>query len=83
METYKIILAVVAILLILIVKYIRINNYKEVIRISEIENSLKDEKIQDLERNLREISKELRNVNTELHDAHRTINSNNLNKLTQ
>ena len=78
METYKIILAVVAILLILIVKYIRINNYKEVIRISEIENSLKDEKIQDLERNLREISKELRNVNTELHDAHRIINSNNL-----
>ena len=78
METYKIILAVVAILLILIVKYIRINHYKEVIRISEIENSLKDEKIQDLERNLREISKELRNVNTELHDAHRIINSNNL-----
>ena len=78
METFKIILAVVAILLILIVKYIRINNYKEVIRISEIENRLKDEKIQDLERNLREISKELRNVNTELHDAHRIINSNNL-----
>ena len=78
METYKIILAVVAILLILIVKYIRINNYKEVIRISEIEKSLKDEKIQDLERNLREISKELRKVNTELHDAHRIINSNNL-----
>ena len=78
METYKIILAVVAILLILIVKYIRINNYKEVIRISEIENSLKDEKIQDLERNLREISKELRKVNAELHDAHRIINSNNL-----
>ena len=78
METFKIILAVVAILLILIVKYIRINNYKEVIRISEIEKSLKDEKIQDLERNLREISKELRNVNTELHDAHRIINSNNL-----
>ena len=78
MENYKIILAVVAILLILIVKYIRINNYKEVIRISEIENRLKDEKIQDLERNLREISKELRNVNTELHDAHRIINSNNL-----
>ena len=78
METYKIILAVVAILLILIVKYIRINNYKEVIRISEIEKRLKDEKIQDLERNLREISKELRNVNTELHDAHRIINSNNL-----
>ena len=78
METFKIILAVVAILLILIVKYIRINNYKEVIRISEIENSLKDEKIQDLERNLREISKELRKVNTELHDAHRIINSNNL-----
>ena len=78
METFKIILAVVAILLILIVKYIRINNYKEVIRISEIENNLKDEKIQDLERNLREISKELRNVNTELHDAHRIINSNNL-----
>ena len=78
METYKIILAVVAILLILIVKYIRINHYKEVIRISEIEKSLKDEKIQDLERNLREISKELRNVNTELHDAHRIINSNNL-----
>ena len=78
METYKIILAVVAILLILIVKYIRINNYKEVIRISEIENRLKDEKIQDLERNLREISKELRKVNTELHDAHRIINSNNL-----
>ena len=78
METYKIILAVVAILLILIVKYIRINHYKEVIRISEIENSLKDEKIQDLERNLREISKELRKVNTELHDAHRIINSNNL-----
>ena len=78
METYKIILAVVAILLILIVKYIRINHYKEVIRISEIENRLKDEKIQDLERNLREISKELRNVNTELHDAHRIINSNNL-----
>ena len=80
METYKIILAVVAILLILIVKYIRINNYKEVIRISEIEKSLKDEKIQDLERNLREISKELRKVNTELHDAHRIINSNNLKK---
>ena len=80
METYKIILAVVAILLILIVKYIRINNYKEVIRISEIENSLKDEKIQDLERNLREISKELRNTNGELHDAHRIINSNNLKK---
>ena len=80
METFKIILAVVAILLILIVKYIRINNYKEVIRISEIEKSLKDEKIQDLERNLREISKELRNVNTELHDAHRIINSNNLKK---
>ena len=78
METYKIILAVVAILLILIVKYIRINNYKEVIRISENEKSLKDEKIQDLERNLCEISKELRNVNTELHDAHRIINSNNL-----
>ena len=78
METYKIILAVVAILLILIVKYIRINNYKEVIRISEIENSLKDEKIQDLERNLREISKELRKVIAELHDAHRIINSNNL-----
>ena len=78
METFKIILAVVAILLILIVKYIRINNYKEVIRISENENSLKDEKIQDLERNLREISKELRNVNAELHDAHRIINSNNL-----
>ena len=78
METYKIILAVVAILLILIIKYIRINNYKEVIRISEIENRLKDEKIQDLERNLRELSKELRNVNTELHDAHRIINSNNL-----
>ena len=78
METYKIILAVVAILLILIVKYIRINNYKEVIRISEIENRLKDEKIQDLERNLREISKELRKVNTELHDTHRIINSNNL-----
>ena len=78
METYKIILAVVAILLILIVKYIRINNHKEVIRISEIEKSLKDEKIQDLERNLREISKELRKVNTELHDAHRIINSNNL-----
>ena len=78
METYKIILAVVAILLILIVKYIRINNYKEVIRISEIKNRLKDEKIQDLERNLREISKELRNVNAELHDAHRIINSNNL-----
>ena len=78
METYKIILAVVAILLILIVKYIRINNYKEIIRISEIEKSLKDEKIQDLERNLREISKELRKVNTELHDAHRIINSNNL-----
>ena len=80
METYKIILAVVAILLILIVKYIRINNYKEVIRISEIEKSLKEEKIQDLEINLREISKELRNVNTELHDAHRIINSNNLKK---
>ena len=80
METYKIILAVVAILLILIVKYIRINNYKEVIRISEIENRLKDEKIQDLERNLREISKELRNVIAELHDAHRIINSNNLKK---
>ena len=80
METYKIILAVVAILLILIVKYIRINNYKEVIRISEIEKSLKDEKIQDLERNLREISKELRNVIAELHDAHRIINSNNLKK---
>ena len=78
METYKIILAVVAILLILIVKYIRINNYKEVIRISEIENNLKEEKIKDLERNLREISKELRKVNTELHDAHRIINSNNL-----
>ena len=78
MENYKIILAVVAILLILIIKYIRINNYKEVIRISEIENSLKEEKIQDLERNLRELSKELRNVNTELHDAHRIINSNNL-----
>ena len=78
METYKIILAVVAILLILIVKYIRINNYKEVIRISEIENRLKDEKIQDLERNLREISKELRKVNAELHDVHRIINSNNL-----
>ena len=78
METYKIILAVVAILLILIVKYIRINHYKEVIRISEIEKSLKDEKIKDLERNVREISKELRNVNTELHDAHRIINSNNL-----
>ena len=78
METYKIILAVVAILLILIVKYIRINNYKEVIRISEIEKSLKDEKIQDLERNLREISKELRKVIAELHDAHRIINSNNL-----
>ncbi len=78
METFKIILAVVAILLILIVKYIRINNYKEVIRISEIENSLKDEKIQDLERNLREISKELRKVIAELHDAHRIINSNNL-----
>ena len=78
METFKIILAVVAILLILIVKYIRINNYKKVIRISEIENSLKDEKIQDLERNLREISKELRKVNAELHDAHRIINSNNL-----
>lgn len=78
METFKIILAVVAILLILIVKYIRINNYKEVIRISEIEKSLKDEKIQDLERNLREISKELRKVNAELHDAHRIINSNNL-----
>ena len=78
METFKIILAVVAILLILIVKYIRINNYKEVIRISEIENRLKDEKIQDLERNLREISKELRNTNEELHDAHRIINSNNL-----
>ena len=78
METYKIILVVVAILLILIVKYIRINNYKEVIRISEIENRLKDEKIQDLERNLREISKELRNVNAELHDVHRIINSNNL-----
>ena len=78
METYKIILAVVAILLILIVKYIRINNYKEVVRISEIENSLKDEKIQDLERNLREISKELRKVIAELHDAHRIINSNNL-----
>ena len=80
METYKIILAVVAILLILIVKYIRINNYKEVIRISKMENSLKDEKIQDLERNLREISKELRRINTELHDAHRIINSNNLKK---
>ena len=80
METYKIILAVVAILLILIVKYIRINNYKEIIRISEIEKSLKEEKIQDLEINLREISKELRNVNTELHDAHRIINSNNLKK---
>ena len=78
METFKIILAVVAILLILIVKYIRINTYKKVIRISEIENSLKDEKIQDLERNLREISKELRKVNAELHDAHRIINSNNL-----
>ena len=78
METYKIILAVVAILLILIVKYIRINNYKEVIRISENEKRLKDEKIQDLERNLREISKELRKVNVELHDAHRIINSNNL-----
>ena len=78
METFKIILAVVAILLILIVKYIRINNYKEVIRISENENSLKDEKIQDLERNLREISKELRKVIAELHDAHRIINSNNL-----
>ena len=78
METYKIILAVVAILLILIVKYIRINNYKEVIRISKMENSLKEEKIQDLERNLREISKELRRINTELHDAHRIINSNNL-----
>ena len=78
METNKIILAVVAILLILIVKYIRINHYKEVIRISEIENNLKEEKIQDLERNLREISKELRKVNTELHDAHRIINSNNL-----
>ena len=78
METFKIILAVVAILLILIAKYIRINNYKEVIRISEIENSLKDEKIQDLERNLREISKELRKVIAELHDAHRIINSNNL-----
>ena len=78
METYKIILAVVAILLILIVKYIRINNYKEVIRISENEKRLKDEKIQDLERNLREISKELRNTNEELHDAHRIINSNNL-----
>ena len=78
METYKIILAVVAILLILIVKYIRINNYKEIIRISEIENNLKEEKIKDLERNLRELSKELRNVNTELHDAHRIINSNNL-----
>ena len=78
METYKIILAVVAILLILIVKYIRINNYKEVIRISEIKNRLKDEKIQDLERNLHEISKELRNVNAELHDAHRIINSNDL-----
>lgn len=78
METFKIILAVVAILLILIVKYIRINNYKEVIRISEIENRMKDEKIQDLERNLREISKELRKVNAELHDAHRIINSNNL-----
>ena len=45
-----------------------------------MENSLKEEKIQDLERNLREISKELRNVNTELHDAHRIINSNNLKK---
>lgn len=78
METYKIILAVVAILLILIIKYIRINNYKEVIRISEIENNMKEEKIQDLEKNLRELSKELRNVNTELHDAHRIINSNNL-----
>ena len=78
METFKIILAVVAILLILIVKYIRINNYKEVIRISEIENRLKDEKIQDLERNLREISKELRKVIAELNDAHRIINSNNL-----
>ena len=78
METFKIILAVVAILLILIVKYIRINNYKEIIRISEIEKSLKEEKIKDLEINLREISKELRNVNAELHDAHRIINSNNL-----
>ena len=78
METFKIILAVVAILLILIAKYIRINNYKEVIRISEIEKSLKEEKIKDLEINLREISKELRNVNAELHDAHRIINSNNL-----
>ena len=74
METFKIILAVVVILLILIVKYIRINNYKEVIR----KNNLKEEKIQDLERNLREISKELRNTNEELHDAHRIINSNNL-----
>ena len=78
METFKIILAVVAILLILIVKYIRINHYKEEIRISKMENRLKDEKIQDLERNLREISKELRNTNEELHDAHRIINSNNL-----
>lgn len=78
METYKIILAVIAILLILIVKYIRINHYKEVIRISEIENSLKEEKIKDLERNLRELYKELKNTNTELHDAHRIINSNNL-----
>ena len=78
METFKIILAVVVILLILIVKYIRINNYKEVIRISETEKRLKEEKIQDLERNLREISKELRRINTELHDAHRIINSNNL-----
>ena len=78
MENYKIILAVVAILLILIMKYIRINHYKEVIRISEIENGLKEEKIKDLEINLREISKELRNLNAELHDAHRIINSNNL-----
>ena len=78
METYKIILAVVAILLILIVKYIRINNYKEAIRISETEKRLKEEKIQDLEINIREMSKELRKVNTELHYAHRIINSNNL-----
>lgn len=78
MEIIIISILAISLIILSIIKYIKIQNYNQLLTISEIEIEVKEEKIKDLERNITEMIVELKKANIELHEAHRIINSNNL-----
>ena len=58
------------------VLYIKIQNNNQGIDYYKKKEKEYDQKIQDLETNIKELLSELKKTNIELHDAHRIINSN-------